>query len=115
MKAVRSAARDLGVSGDEVVGVPYGSDLRHLVNAGATPGVLFGPGNVAGAHRPNESIAVSELVDGARAVALLVMRFLAAGSCASSARLRCGEGAGPFSHRPGPSIVSPETVPTIRS
>ena len=76
MKAVRSAARDLDLGGGEVVGVPYGSDLRHLVNAGATPGVLFGPGDVAGAHRPNESIAVSELVDAARAVALTVMRFL---------------------------------------
>ena len=74
--AARSVARDLGFGGGEVVGVPYGSDLRHLVNAGATPGVLFGPGDVAGAHRPNESIAVSELLDGARAVALLVLRFL---------------------------------------
>lgn len=73
--AVRGVVRDLGLGGGDVVGVPYGSDLRHLVNAGATPGVLFGPGNVAGAHRPNESVAVSELVDGARAVALTVLRF----------------------------------------
>lgn len=73
--AVRGVVRDLGLGGGEVAGVPYGSDLRHLVNAGGTPGVLFGPGDVSGAHRPNESIAVSELVDGARAVALTVMRF----------------------------------------
>ena len=73
--AARSVVRELGLGDGEVVGVPYGSDLRHLVNAGATPGVLFGPGNVAGAHRPNESVAVSELVDGARAVALTVLRF----------------------------------------
>lgn len=73
--AARGVVRDLGLGGGDVVGVPYGSDLRHLVNAGATPGVLFGPGNVAGAHRPNESVAVSELVDGARAVALTVLRF----------------------------------------
>ena len=79
VEAARRAACDLGVGGSEVVGVPYGSDLRHLVNAGSTPGVLFGPGDVAGAHRPNESIAVSELVDGARAVALSVMRFLGCG------------------------------------
>lgn len=76
VKVARSVARDLGVGGDNVVGVPYGSDLRHLVNAGKTPGILFGPGNVVEAHRENESIAVSELVDGARAVALSVMRFL---------------------------------------
>ena len=77
--AARSVARDLDFVVGEVVGVPYGSDLRHLVNAGSTPGILFGPGDVAGAHRPNESIAVSELVDGARAVALLVLRFLSCG------------------------------------
>ena len=74
--AARSAARDLGVGGGDLTGVPYGSDLRHLVNAGGTPGVLFGPGDVAGAHRENESIGVGELVDAARAVALTVMRFL---------------------------------------
>lgn len=72
----RSVARDLDVGGDELAAVPYGSDLRHLVNAGGTPGVLFGPGDVANAHREDESIGVVELVDGARAVALAVMRFL---------------------------------------
>ncbi len=74
--AVRGAARDLGLGGSGLVGVPYGSDLRHLVNAGRTPGVLFGPGDVTGAHRDNESIALRDLVDGARAVALSILRYL---------------------------------------
>lgn len=78
--AAKSAVRGLGLGGGEVVGVPYGSDLRHLVNAGATPGVLFGPGDVAGAHQANESIRVSELMDGARAAALLILRFLSPSS-----------------------------------
>ena len=76
VQVARSVVRDLAVGNDDVVGVPYGSDLRHLVNAGRTPGILFGPGNVAEAHRANESIGVAELVDGARAVALSVLRFL---------------------------------------
>ncbi len=74
----RGAVRDLGLGDGEVVGVPYGSDLRLLVNAGGMPGVLFGPGDVAGAHREDESIGVTELLDGARAVALAVTRYLAA-------------------------------------
>ena len=74
--AVRGAARDLGLGGGDLVAVPYGSDLRHLVNAGRTPGVLFGPGDVSGAHRKDESISVRELMDGARAVALSVLRYL---------------------------------------
>lgn len=76
VRVARSVARDLGLGGADVVGVPYGSDLRHLVNAGGTPGVLFGPGDVSQAHRANESIGVGELVEGARAAALCVMRFL---------------------------------------
>ena len=76
VRAAASAARDLGFGGEEPAGVPYGSDLRHFVNAGRTPGVLFGPGDVAGAHREDESIGVNELMDGARATALTVMRFL---------------------------------------
>ena len=72
----RSVVRDLGLGSDALAAVPYGSDLRHLVNAGGTPGVLFGPGDVANAHREDESIGVTELVDGARAVALAVTRFL---------------------------------------
>lgn len=75
--AAASAVRDLGLGDGSGVGVPYGSDLRHLVNAGRTPGILFGPGEIRGAHRENESIRISELLDGARAVALAAMRFLA--------------------------------------
>ena len=77
VEVANGVARDLRVGGDDVVGVPYGSDLRHLVNAGGMQGILFGPGDVSEAHRENESIRVEELVEGARAVALCVMRFLA--------------------------------------
>ena len=59
------------------VGVPYGSDLRLLVNEGGTPGVLFGPGDIRLAHGEDESISIVELMNGARAVALTVMRFFA--------------------------------------
>ena len=76
VSVVRSVARDLGLDGGDVVGVPYGSDLRHLVNTGRTPGVLFGPGDIGEAHCENESIAVQDLIDGARAVALAVLRYL---------------------------------------
>ncbi len=76
VKVVQGVARDLELGDGKLVGVPYGSDLRHLVNAGRTPGVLFGPGDVSGAHRENESIALRDLMDAARAVALSVLRYL---------------------------------------
>jgi acetylornithine deacetylase len=46
-----------------VLGAPYGSDQRLLTGLGGVPTVLYGPGDVRSAHAPNESVAVSELVD----------------------------------------------------
>ena len=54
----------------DVIGAPYGSDLRLLTAAGI-PTVLYGPGDVRDAHAPDESVAISELVDVTRALVLL--------------------------------------------
>jgi len=55
----------------DVHGVPYGSDLRLLTAAGI-PTVHYGPGDIALAHSPNESVPVSELLTATRALVLLV-------------------------------------------
>jgi acetylornithine deacetylase len=56
-------------------GVPYGSDLRHRVLEGDTPTVLFGPGEVASAHVPDEAIDVEDLEKAMRTLAVMVLRF----------------------------------------
>src|SRR3990170_1789565 len=56
-------------------GMTYGSDMRHLVKVGETPAVLFGPGDVRRAHRPDESVPVEDLVAATRAVALAALLF----------------------------------------
>jgi len=58
-----------------VEGVPYGADMRLLVNEGRTPTVLFGPGDVRNAHRPDEYAPVAELVTAVRTLALTALRF----------------------------------------
>ncbi|MFH0751907.1 MAG: M20/M25/M40 family metallo-hydrolase, partial [Chloroflexota bacterium] len=60
-----------------VVGVPYGSDMRLLVRHGATPTVLFGPGDVRHAHAADEHVALDEVVSCARVLAAWVVRELA--------------------------------------
>jgi acetylornithine deacetylase len=52
-------------------GVPYGSDQRLLLGLGGIPTLIYGPGDVALAHGPDESVPVSELVEVTRALALL--------------------------------------------
>ena len=74
------AALPGGAGGDPVrIGAAtYGSDARLLTNHGATPAVLFGPGDVRASHRPDESVAVTELVAAARVLALTALRFCGA-------------------------------------
>ena len=58
-----------------VTGVPYGSDMGLLVNHGGTPAVLYGPGNVRDAHRPDEFVPIEEVLIATSTLALTAMRF----------------------------------------
>jgi len=46
----------------ELVGAPYGSDMRLLVHEAETPAILYGPGDIRQAHATDEWIAVEEVV-----------------------------------------------------
>ena len=46
-----------------------------LVNHGATPAVLYGPGDVRNAHVPDEFVPIDEVLIAARSLALTAMRF----------------------------------------
>ncbi len=59
------------------VGVPYGADMRLLVRQGATPTVMFGPGDVRDAHAADEHVALDDVVACARVLAAWVVRELA--------------------------------------
>jgi acetylornithine deacetylase len=61
-----------------LIGEPYGADMRLLVNEGATPTVIFGPGNVRVAHSADEYVSLAEVVDCARALVAWVVNELAA-------------------------------------
>ncbi|MFC4119218.1 ArgE/DapE family deacylase [Nonomuraea zeae] len=52
---------------------PYGSDLR-LYAAGGIPTLHYGPGDVRFAHAPREQVALGELHEVTRALALLAVR-----------------------------------------
>ena len=45
----------------DVVGVPYGADMRLFVNHGNTPTVMYGPGDVRVAHAADEHVALVEV------------------------------------------------------
>lgn len=57
--ALSNVLKEFGESGDVVPG-PFACDARHLVNQGGVPTVIFGPGTIAQAHKPDEHIDVEE-------------------------------------------------------
>jgi len=57
-----------------IAGAPYGADMRLLVNEGATPTVIFGPGDARVAHAANEHVPLAEVADCARVLAEWVVK-----------------------------------------
>ncbi len=52
-----------------LLGEPYGADMRLLVDHGATPTVIFGPGDVRIAHSADERVPLAEVETCARVLA----------------------------------------------
>ncbi|HYC36496.1 MAG TPA: M20/M25/M40 family metallo-hydrolase [Usitatibacter sp.] len=42
---------------------PFACDMRHLVNQGGIPSMIFGPGTIAQAHKADEHIPIAEYLD----------------------------------------------------
>ena len=60
----------------ELLGEPYGADMRLFVNEGATPCVIFGPGDVRVAHSANENVPLEQVIDCARVLSAWVVSDL---------------------------------------
>ncbi|MEO5883987.1 MAG: ArgE/DapE family deacylase [Candidatus Limnocylindrales bacterium] len=56
-----------------MLGEPYGADMQMFVNAGGTPCVMFGPGDVRVAHSADEYVPLDEVVACARVLAAWVI------------------------------------------
>jgi len=59
----------------QLQGMPYGADMRLLVNVGGIPTIMFGPGNVRKAHQPDEFVPLADLKTCSQTLALTVLRF----------------------------------------
>jgi acetylornithine deacetylase len=55
--------------------MPYGADMRLLVNVGGIPTILFGPGDVRKAHQPDEHVPLADLKTCTQTLALTILRF----------------------------------------
>ena len=78
--SVADAAERLLGRRPSLIGKPYGADMRLLVNEGATPTVIFGPGDERFAHSADEHVLLDEVVDCARVLAAWVETELTTGN-----------------------------------
>lgn len=56
-------------------GMTYGADMGLLAHVANIPTVLFGAGDIRGAHRPDERVAVDDLLAMSRTLAVAAVRF----------------------------------------
>jgi acetylornithine deacetylase len=78
VRAVRSASIDTGAPEQPVAGWTAACDGGYLMRDTGIPTVVLGPGSVVEqAHRPDESVAVADVVTAARAYAVCAIRLLA--------------------------------------
>lgn len=68
--ALRAAAPTAAVRG-----MPYGCDAGLLAEVGGMPTVVYGPGDIRDAHRPDESVPIAEVVACAEALARTAITF----------------------------------------
>jgi acetylornithine deacetylase len=59
----------------KIQGMPYGADMRLLVNVGGIPTLMFGPGDVRKAHQPDEFVPLADLKTCTQTLALTILRF----------------------------------------
>ncbi len=59
----------------QLQGMPYGADMRLLVNQGHIPTIMFGPGDVRKAHQPDEFVPLHDLKICTQTLALTILRF----------------------------------------
>jgi acetylornithine deacetylase len=75
---VARAFADAGDQPTELRGMPYGCDMGLTTRVGALPTVVFGPGDIRAAHRPDEHVPVADLVTASRTLALTILRMCGA-------------------------------------
>ena len=75
VEALCQAWQETSSSPARIEAVTYGADMRHFVNTGGMPCVMFGAGDVRLAHAPDESISLEDLLTAIRTTATFIVNW----------------------------------------
>ncbi|MDQ3549006.1 MAG: ArgE/DapE family deacylase [Chloroflexota bacterium] len=73
VQAVAAAHKQVTGEQAAIEGVPYGADMRHFIQLGGIPCLMYGAGDVGIAHQANEHISLSEIQTAAKTIATLLI------------------------------------------
>ena len=75
VKTAEGCYREMLGRDPEINGFEAGTDMRVLANNFGVPGIMFGPGDIAMAHAPNEYVEIGKLVEAAKVLLLLITEW----------------------------------------
>ena len=78
IRTLQTAHQNVTNTAPAIEAVTYGADLRHFVNIGRMPCVMFGAGDVTQAHRPDEFVPLGEVQTVAKTLAVALTEWCGA-------------------------------------
>jgi len=75
VKTVSDCVKSLMGNEPLVTGATYGADMELFANLGQIPTIIYGPGSIVSAHKPDEFIAVAEYLTAVKTLALSIYHW----------------------------------------
>jgi acetylornithine deacetylase len=72
VRAVLDCVKTVGGKEPSITAATYGADMELFVNCGKIPTVIFGPGSIVPAHKPDEFISIDEYITSIKTLALSI-------------------------------------------
>ncbi len=75
VKIVSNCAKIIAGNDPLIAGATYGADMELFVNLGHIPTIIYGPGSIVHAHKPDEFIAIDEYMTSVKTLALSIYHW----------------------------------------
>ena len=75
VKTVSDCVKTVGGNEPLITGATYGADMELFVNLGHIPTIIYGPGSIVPAHKPDEFIPIDEYLTGVKTLALSIYHW----------------------------------------
>jgi len=75
IRTVLDCVKTVGGKEPSIAAATYGADMELFINCGKIPTIIFGPGSIVPAHKPDEFISIDEYITSIKILALSIYRW----------------------------------------